>query len=193
MSRKIWRSEREHRRTGHEHNQHLGMASFGDGNGTLRKVNNLYEIDQAMSWIHGKHEFKFGFNWMTTEFAFLTPPKPIGSFTFNGSYTGYGLSDFLYGKPISSQIDITKFFTLNRFRPVFYVQDNWRVTPRLTLNLGLRNEMVTPWKERHDRFGVFEPANGGSLVAVGTPGYPEKPLRTDNTGTSDPVWASPTA
>ena len=85
-----------------------GTASFGDGNGTLRKVNNLYEIDQAMSWMHGKHEFKFGFNWMTTQFAFLTPPKPVGSFTFNGSYTGYGLSDFLYGKPISSQIDITQ-------------------------------------------------------------------------------------
>lgn len=151
-----------------------GTATFGDGNGTLRKVNNLYEIDQAMSWIHGKHEFKFGFNWMTTQFAFLTPPKPVGSFTFNGSYTGYGLSDFLYGKPISSQIDITKFFTLTRYRPLFYIQDNWRITPKLTLNLGLRNEMVTPWKERHDRFGIFEPANGGSLVAVGTPGYPEE-------------------
>jgi hypothetical protein len=149
-----------------------GMASFGDGNGSLQKVNNLYEIDQALSWVHGKHEIKFGFNWMTTTFAFFTPPKPVGSYSFNGSYTGYGLADFLYGRPISSQIDITKFFTLTRYRPVTYVQDNWRLTPKLTLNLGLRDEIVTPWKERHNRVGVFDPANGGNLVALGTPGYP---------------------
>ncbi len=149
-----------------------GMASFGDSNGSLQKVNNLYEVAQALSWVHGKHELKFGFNWMTTTFAFFTPPKPVGSYSFNGSYTGYGLADFLYGHPISSQIDITKFFTLTRYRPVVYVQDNWRVTSKLTLNLGLRDEMVTPWKERHNRLGVFDPKNGGSVVALGTPGYP---------------------
>jgi hypothetical protein len=89
-----------------------GMASFGDGNSSLQKVNNLCEIDQALSWVRGKHELKFGFNWMTTTFAFFTPPKPVESYSFNGSYTGYGLADFLDGRPISSQIDITKFFTL---------------------------------------------------------------------------------
>lgn len=150
-----------------------GMTAFGDGNGSLLKVNNLYEIDQALSWVRGRHEFKFGFNWMTTTFGFFTPPKPVGSFSFNASYTGYGLSDLLYGHPISSQIDITKYFTLTRYRPVVYVQDNWRLTSKLTVNLGLRDEMVTPWKERHNRMGVFEPKNGGDLVALGTPGYPK--------------------
>jgi hypothetical protein len=150
-----------------------GMASFGDGNGSLQKVNNIYEVAQALSWVRGKHELKFGFNWMTTTFGFFTPPKPVGSYSFNGSYTGYGLSDFLYGHPISSQIDITKYFTLTRYRPVLYVQDNWRLTSKLTLNLGLRDEMVTPWKERHNRLAVFDPKNGGDLVPVGTPGYPE--------------------
>ncbi len=150
-----------------------GMASFGDGNGSLQKVNNLYEIDQALSWVRGKHELKFGFNWMTTTFGFFTPPKPVGSYSFNASYTGYGLSDFLYGHPISSQIDITKYFTLTRYRPVVYVQDNWRLTSKLTLNLGLRDEMVTPWKERHNRLAVFDAKNGGDLVALGTPGYPK--------------------
>jgi len=149
-----------------------GMASFGDGNGSLQKINNIYEADQALSWVHDKHEFKFGFNWMTTTFGFFTPPKPVGSFNFNASYTGYGLADFLYGRPISTQIDITKYFTLTRYRPVVYAQDNWRLTSKLTLNLGLRDEMVTPWKERHNRLGVFDARNGGDLVALGTPGYP---------------------
>lgn len=150
-----------------------GMASFGDGNGTLHKINNIYEADQALSWVHGKHELKFGFNWTTASFGFFTPPKPVGSYSFNGSYTGYGLADFLYGRPISSQIDITQYFTLTRYRPVLYVQNNWRVTPKLTFNLGLRDEIVTPWKERHNRLAVFDPRNGGNLVPVGSPGYPE--------------------
>jgi hypothetical protein len=149
-----------------------GMAALGDGNGSVEKVNNIYEIAQALSWVKSKHELKFGFNWMTTNFAFFTPPKPVGSYNFNAAYTGYGLADFLYGRPASSQIDITKFFTLRRFRPVLYVQDNWRVNSKLTLNIGLRDEMVTPWKERHNRLAVFDPKNGGDLVPLGTPGYP---------------------
>src|SRR5205814_3183094 len=142
-------------------------TGLGDNNGSVAKVNNLFEIDQALSWVKGRHEWKFGFNFLSTRFAFFTPPKPNGSFTFNGAYTGYGLADFLYGHPISSQIDITKYFSLMRYKPIFYLQDNWRVTKKLTLNYGLRDEMVTPWRERHNRLAGFDPRNGGTLVAVG--------------------------
>ena len=82
------------------------------------------------------------------------------------------MADFLYGKPISSQIDVTKFFDLKRYRPSFYIQDNWRLTRKLSVNLGLRDDLVTPWTERHNRLGVFDPSNGGTLVPLGTPGYP---------------------
>ncbi|HXB74790.1 MAG TPA: carboxypeptidase regulatory-like domain-containing protein [Candidatus Acidoferrales bacterium] len=149
-----------------------GTTGLGDNNGSVAKVNNLIEIDQALSWVKGSHELKFGFNFLSTRFAFFTPPKPNGSFSFTGAYTGYGLADFLYGRPISSQIDVTKFFDLKRYRPSFYIQDNWRVTRKLSVNLGLRDDLVTPWKERHNRLAVFDPSNGGNLVPVGTPGYP---------------------
>ncbi len=149
-----------------------GTASLGDGNGSVQKVNNLWEVDQAVSWVKGSHELKFGFNWMSTRFGFFTPAHPNGTYSFNGSYTGYGLADFLYGRPISSELDVTQFFSLTRFRPTFYVQDNWRVTPKLTLNLGLRDELVTPWTERHNRLAVFDPTNGGNLVPVGTSAHP---------------------
>jgi len=149
-----------------------GTTGLGDNNGSVAKVNNLIEIDQALSWVKGSHELKFGFNWLSTRFAFFTPPKPNGSFNFSGVYTGYGLADFLYGRPISSQIDVTKYFDLKRYRPSFYIQDNWRLTRRLSVNLGLRDDLVTPWTERHNRLAVFDPANGGNLVPVGTPGYP---------------------
>jgi hypothetical protein len=149
-----------------------GSAALGDGNGNIKKVNNLWQVDQALTSVKGSHELTFGFNWMSTRFAFLTPPKPNGTYTFNGSYTGYGMADFLYGRPISSQLDVTQYFDLIRFRPSVYVQDNWRITQKLTLNLGLRDEMVTPWRERHDRLAVFDPSNGATLVPVGTPAHP---------------------
>jgi len=149
-----------------------GMASLGDGNGSLQKVNNIWEVNQALSGVKGRHELKFGGNWMMTTFAFFTPPKPVGSYSFNASYSGYGLADLLYGRPISSQIDITQYFTMTRHRPSLYVQDNWRINSKLTLNLGIRDELVTPWTESHNRFGIFDPSNGGNVVAIGSPGFP---------------------
>ena len=149
-----------------------GTIGLGDGNGNIKKVNNIWQIDQAFTWVKSSHELTFGFNFMSTRFAFNSPPHPNGTYTFNGSYTGYGLADFLYGRPISSQLDVTQYFDLIRFRPTAYMQDNWRITQKLTLNLGLRNEMVTPWRERHNRIAVFDPTNGGDLVPVGTAGHP---------------------
>jgi Carboxypeptidase regulatory-like domain/TonB-dependent Receptor Plug Domain len=149
-----------------------GNAGVGDsGDTNLRKLNNDWEFDQALSWIVGNHELKFGFNWLSRRFAFYSPVHPVGTYTFSGVYTGYGLADFLYGKPLSSELDATKFFSMLRFEPSLYVQDNWRVTPRLTLNMGLRDDFVTPWVERANRLAGFVPMNGGTLVPVGTPPY----------------------
>ena len=145
-----------------------GNSGLGDGNGNILKANNLWEFDQALSVVKGNHELKFGFNWMSTRFAFLSPAHPNGTMTFNGSYTGNGMADFLYGRPISSQLDVSKFFSMLRFRPSFYLQDNWRVTPKLTLNVGLRDDLVTPWKERANRLAGFDPAGAGNLVPLGT-------------------------
>jgi hypothetical protein len=146
-------------------------VGLGDGSGSLQKINNNWEIAQAMSWVKGTHELKAGFDWRSLRFAFYSPGYPVGNFNFSGVYTGYGLADFLYGHPISSELDFTKFFSMLRFQPSVYIQDNWRLTPKLTLNIGLRNDLVTPWGERHNRLSGFVPDNGGTLVPVGTPPY----------------------
>ena len=148
-----------------------GNVGLGDGSGSLEKINNNWEVDQAFTWVKGNHELKFGFDWMSRRFAFFSPTYPNGTYSFNGAYTGYGLTDFLFGHPISSTIDITKFFSLQRFQPSFYIQDNFRVNSKLTLNLGIRNDLVTPWKERNNRIAGFVPENGGNLVPVGTAPY----------------------
>lgn len=145
-----------------------GMTGLGDGAGSLLKVNNNWEIDNAYSWVHNRHELKFGFDWMSRRFAFFSPGAPTGQYTFSGVYSNFGLSDFLFGNPISSRLDVSSFFNLHRFYASWFVQDNWRVSSKLTINMGLRNDSITPWKERHDRLAGFVPQNGGNLVPVGT-------------------------
>lgn len=145
-----------------------GLTGLGDGAGSLQKVNNNWEIDQAFSWVHGRHELKFGYDFMSRRFAFFSPGAPNGSYTFSGVYTGFGLADFLLGRPISSRLDVSQFFDLHRFYNSFYIQDNWRVTPKLSINAGLRNDSISAWKERHNRLSGFVPDNGGTLVPVGT-------------------------
>ena len=145
-----------------------GMTGLGDGAGSLQKVNNNWEIDQTLSWVHDRHELKFGFDYMSRRFAFHSPGAPSGQFTFGGNYTGLGFADFLLGRPISSRFDSTKFFSLKRYYFSWFVQDNWRVSSKLTLNMGLRNDSITAWKERHNRLSGFVPTGGGTLVPVGT-------------------------
>jgi hypothetical protein len=145
-----------------------GTVGLGDGSGSLAKVNNDYEYSQALSWIHGSHEFKFGADIMSRRFSFFSPSYPVGQMVFSGVYSGYGLSDFLFGHPISSDIDITKFFSLHRFLNGFYAQDTWRISQKLTLNYGIRDDMVTPWVERRNQLAGFSPAGGGTLIPVGT-------------------------
>jgi hypothetical protein len=157
-----------------------GTVGLGDGSGSLSKINTNYEYDVALSWVHGRHELKFGTAIMSRRFSFFSPTWPVGTMSFSGVYTnnpaaptgtGYGLADFLLGHPISTQIDITRFFSLHRLVPSFYVEDTWRVTSKLTLTYGLRDDIVTPWKERHNQLSGFVPTGGGTLVTVGTPPY----------------------
>jgi hypothetical protein len=145
-----------------------GTVGLGDGSGSLAKVNNDYEYSQALSWVKGSHELKFGGSVMSRRFSFFSPSYPVGQMVFSGVYTGYGLSDFIFGHPISSTIDITKFFSLHRWMSNFYVQDTWRATRKLTLNFGFRDDPVSPWVERHNLLAGFSPVGGGTLIPVGT-------------------------
>ena len=148
-------------------------VGLGDGAGSLQKVNNNWEVDQAFSIVKGNHEIKFGVDYQSRRFAFYSPTAPVGLFNFTGAYTNYGFADFLLGTPLTSNLDVNQYFSLIRFQLSYYVQDNWRVTPKLTLNYGLRDDTVTPWTERHNRLAGFSPRNGGTLLAVGSdPEFP---------------------
>ena len=144
-----------------------GTVGLGDGSGSLWKFNNNWEFDQAFSWVKGRHSLKFGVDILTRRFAFWSPSFPVGQFTFSGIYSGYGLADFEYGHPISSEMSASQFFSMKRYQPALYAQDDIRLTSRLTLNVGLRDDILTAWHERHNRLEGFVPTGGGTFVLVG--------------------------
>jgi hypothetical protein len=147
-----------------------GQVGLGDGYGNLSKIDNNWEVDQAFTLIHGNHEFKAGFDYLHRRQDNFDPLYPAGNLTFSGAYTGYGLADFLLGHPISSELDSAEFLQLRRLLPSFYVQDTYRATPKLVLEYGIRNDMVTPWTIKHNKLAGWDPTandGAGALIPVG--------------------------
>ncbi|MGB8011855.1 MAG: carboxypeptidase regulatory-like domain-containing protein [Terriglobales bacterium] len=108
-------------------------------------VENVYQLADTVSWIHGKQTIKFGMDFRRQQRNFFQQTAPSGWFQFSGNYTGVSLADALLGIPqfsfqdhLSGEDD-TRYWDISEF-----VQDNIRVTPNLTLNLGLRYELNSP-------------------------------------------------
>jgi hypothetical protein len=107
---------------------------------------NIYQLADTLSWTHGKHSLKFGADFRRQQRNFFQQTAPSGLLSFSGNYTGNGLADTLLGIPqstlqdhLSGIVDPTRYWDLSEF-----VQDDIRVTPNLTLNLGLRYELSSP-------------------------------------------------
>jgi hypothetical protein len=149
-----------------------------------------YQVRDDVSWTHGAHQFKFGGSWAIYKKVQDWFATPEGSFTFNGSYTGLGsgaagldFADFLLGYASGySENAIKSAGYWNAVSPAAYIQDNWRATHRLTLNLGLRWDGMPHTYEASDRMSNFLPslynpanapifANGNdSQIAANSPG-----------------------
>jgi hypothetical protein len=145
--------------------QVAGRFNLNSG-GPVKFVSNVFQVQENLSWVRSRHTFKFGFEHMDLGFlqAFLGPP----SFQFNGQRTGGGLAtrgdsmaDFLLGA--YSLLPVTNGVRVNDGGNTFtaiYAQDDWKVSNRLTLNIGLRYEIPTPWVDRYDRINTVVPDAG---------------------------------
>jgi carboxypeptidase family protein/TonB-dependent receptor-like protein len=114
---------------------------------------NTYEAEDNLTWTHGKHSIHFGaelFHYVIND-LFPGDQGVAGQFLFTGQFTGNGgatggnpVADFLLGLPTDVQEGTPLKFHLRNSLFGAFVQDNWRVTNHITLNIGLRYELTTP-------------------------------------------------
>jgi len=117
-----------------------------------------YQFRDDISWTRGAHQLKFGFSWALYKKQQDAFANTEGNFGFNGNYTGYDYADFLLGYAQSYSEDGNKISgQWNNISPALYVQDNWRVNNRLTLNLGLRWDGIPHTYEANQLSSNFYP------------------------------------
>lgn len=142
--------------------------------------NYLYKnlsISESLNWLTGKHNFKFGVDILRPNYIESDIRNVRGDFRFRGRFTnpangtanGFrSFADFLYGIPDSTQRQIgTDPADLVAWQSAFYIQDNWRVSSWLTLNLGLRYDYTPYLYEKSNLISNFIPELGISACAGG--------------------------
>ena len=144
-----------------------GFSSIGDGtDGPYAISDNNLQFDDNLSWIHGPHTFSFGFEYMRQNFNQVGNQFSRGQFTFQANATagpsltgGDAFADFLLGDMYQSEASISianANFQRNDFAA--WIDDTWKVTPKLTLSLGLRYELTPPWRNTTGNlFSVYLP------------------------------------
>ena len=117
-----------------------------------------YQLRDDISWTKGAHQLKFGASWAIykkTQNAFANTQ---GNFFFNGNFTGNDFADFLLGYAQTYNEDAVKINgQWNNNSYAAYIQDNWRATHRLTLNLGLRWDIAPHTYEANQQSSNFYP------------------------------------
>jgi hypothetical protein len=154
-----------------------GYQSLGTHENTLRRqVNNNYQGAASLTWVTGAHAVKGGFQVRLNEFNVFNPGQNfVGVYSFNGEITSAtrtggnpvnALADFLLGQVQTSVYDLPQPATARQNHNVaLYLQDDWRATSRLMVNVGLRYEYEAPMKVAGDIYSRLDPATGRLLAA----------------------------
>jgi hypothetical protein len=121
------------------------------------RVGDSYDFSQDWTRVVGRHELKWGAQVQRTGWVSLNNVESSGQFLFNGAVTRNAMADFLLGRMINFTQSSLEREIGKRYEPAFYFQDNWKVTRRLTLNLGLRWEIFTPWRSDDGALVLFKP------------------------------------
>jgi hypothetical protein len=113
-------------------------------------ISQTISLSETLSWIHGKHNMRFGGDYRRVHRDFLGGSNSTGTFYFTGAFTGTALGDFLNGEPEETSIDSAASKSYLRDNVMdLYAMDDWRVLPILTLNYGVRYEFFAPYTEKY--------------------------------------------
>ena len=166
-----------------------GYQILGSQANTASDFNtSVSDVADTLTWARGRHTFKTGFAWRWERLNVIQPPSPTGSFTFNqlGSdlpgtaNTGAPFASFLLGQVQTFSIDLQNSEIQERARfQEYFIQDDWKVSSRLTITPGLRYTLNFPSTEINGQVGVFNL----QTQQLEYPGEePVRPLKKDNFG-----------
>jgi hypothetical protein len=134
----------------------------------LDQIDNTYEVRDNLSRVMGAHTLKVGGEVLLSQVNAAADVQSNGTFSFFGSETGVDFADFLLGIPsFYKQGDAQPFYMRNQYGAIF-AEDGWRVRPHLTLNYGLRWDVIMPWYEKYNQIQTLIPGEQ-SVVYPGAP------------------------
>jgi len=146
----------------------LQTAATGSGNLPIDKEGRVIDADGNLSWVHGRHTLKFGFDFQQVDLYANVTLNARPAYSFSGVYTenpqarsttGSAFADFLLGDTASAT-ESTRSIS-NEVQHIYqgYVQDDWQVTTKLTINAGLRYELPLPFYETNNHYAdlILEP------------------------------------
>jgi hypothetical protein len=145
-----------------------------------------FQYGDTLNIVHGKHVIKLGPQVRFSQFNLFQVGQPRGRFNFSGQFTrdpisgdgGNGLADMLVGMPASSTISTLTYFGNRQRTYGAFVQDDYKLSSSLTLNLGLRYDYTTPITEAHNRQSNFD-FSTGQLIVAGKNGNSDGLVTTD--------------
>jgi hypothetical protein len=150
-----------------------GFTQWGDGGFLPNNTypDETYQLIDNLTWIKGKHTLKAGIDFRRNHRYFITGSAFRGSFSFSGIYSrqtaatpGTPYADFLLGFPAGANRTVgTNVIYSQSWFHNFFLQDDFKVSRRLTLNLGLRYELNSPYTEKFNRISNFD-IDTGTLV-----------------------------
>jgi Carboxypeptidase regulatory-like domain/TonB-dependent Receptor Plug Domain len=126
-----------------------GFFNMDAGNNYLEH-GNVYQIGDAVSWFRGRHSLKIGGEFERTEMINRASTATNGFFRWDGSITGNAFADFLMGKPRSLDQSSPYDRVVKGYNWYVYLQDDWRLSTRVTLSAGIRYELFRPYHHVHN-------------------------------------------
>jgi hypothetical protein len=155
-----------------------GFDSFG-GAGVLYEPANTLHVSDTFNRLVGRHSLKIGGEARRYSIDNYQPDSPNGNFSFTGSQTGQAFADFLFGVINNGGASVQNaMVSTSAWSYSLFVQDDFKVTPALTLNLGLRWQYDQSFHEEHNGLAFFNPYTAQwEQFGVNAPDTPFDPSR----------------
>jgi hypothetical protein len=143
----------------------------------VNQANNTFSLNEGLSKVLGSHTIKGGFEVGFEQVNVIPNAIFDGTFIFDGYQTGNDFADFLIGAPNQfNQQDSQAYYPRHKY-VAWYGQDSWRIKSNLTLNYGLRVDLMQYWSEKYDQVPTFNPGEQSKVYPNAFPGlvYPTDP------------------